>query len=139
MSKLITVHESEWDKLEDENKQLEQRIVGLKMAADIGVERIDRCREALVEVERLNKLVDDISYTAKNRKEKMHLYRDALIEIGHWTPETQESAIESNAEGAMWRGCVAQANMALEEGGDAVDGRQRVYPDGYLERKNRQS
>lgn len=104
MSKLITVHESEWDKLE-------------------------------AEIKRLNKLTDTIAYTAKKRKEKMHLYRDALIEIGHWTPETQESAIESNAEGAMWRGCVAQANMALEEGGDAVYGRQRVYPDGYLVKK----
>jgi hypothetical protein len=97
MSKLITVHESEWDRLE--------------------------------------KLVEDITYTAKNRKKKMHLYRDALIEIGHWTQETQDSAKELDSEGAMWRGCVAQANMALEEGGDAVDGRQRVYPEGYLERK----
>jgi len=104
MSKLMTVHESEWDKLEDE-------------------------------IKRLNKLVDDISYTAKNRKKKMHLYRDALIEIGHWTPETQESARELDSEGAMWRGCVAQANMALEEGDDAVEGRVRVYPEGYLERK----
>lgn len=104
MNRLMTVHESEWDKLEDE-------------------------------IKRLNKLVDDISYTAKNRKKKMHLYRDALIEIGHWTQETQDSAIELNVEGAMWRGCVAQANMALEEGGDAVDGRQRVYPEGYLAMK----
>lgn len=99
MSKLITVHESEWDKLE--------------------------------------KMVEDITYTAKNRKKKMHLYRDALIEIGHWTQETQDSAKELDSEGAMWRGCVAQANMALEEGGDAVDGRDRVYPEGYLERKGK--
>lgn len=87
------------------------------------------------EIERLEKLVVDITYTAKNRKKKMRKYRDALIEIGHWTQETQDSAIELNVEGAMWRGCVAQANMALEEGGDAVDGRQRVYPEGYLAMK----
>lgn len=101
MSKLITVHESEWDRLE--------------------------------------KLVEDLTYTAKNRKKKMHLYRDALVEIGHWTQETQDSAKELDSEGAMWRGCVAQANMALEEGGDAVDGRDRVYPDGYLENKGEES
>ena len=68
-------------------------------------------------------------------EDKLELYRKALVDIGHWTQETQDAAKELNSEGAMWRGCVAQANMALEEGGDAVEGRLRIYPEGYFERK----
>ena len=53
MGKLMTVHESEWNKLE-------------------------------AEIKRLEKLVDDIAYTAKNRKEKMHLYREQR-ETMYWS------------------------------------------------------
>lgn len=68
-------------------------------------------------------------------EEKLELYRKALVEIGYWTQEAQDVAKEMNSEGALWRGCVAQANMALEEGGDAVEGRFRVYPEGYFDVK----
>jgi len=105
MSKIITVHESEWDKLE-------------------------------AEIVRLNKLVDDITYTAKNRKEKMHKYRDTLKSIGSWSQELQDRVAEMKSEGMMWRGCVAEANAALERGGDAVEGRDRVYPKGYIEKEH---
>ena len=108
MSKLITVHESEWDRLESQ-------------------------------VEHLNKIVTDITYTAKARKEKMHKYRDVLKSIGSWSQELQDRAAEMKTEGMMWRGCVAEANAALERGGDAVEGRERVYPEGYLEMKGKEN
>jgi hypothetical protein len=82
---------------------------------------------------RLTKMVDDICYTAKSRKIKMHKYRDVLKSIGSWSQELQDRAAEMKTEGMMWRGCVAEANAALERGGDAVEGRERVYPEGYLE------
>ena len=107
MSKLITVHESEWDKLE-------------------------------AEIKRLNKLTDDIAYTAKKRKEKMHLYRDVLISIGKWSQEVQDELEKVDVAHAisMWRGCVAEANGALEKGGDAVESRDPVYLIGYHEEES---
>ena len=80
-----------------------------------------RMKDAAKEIERLDKLTDDIAYTAKKRKEKMHLYRDALQDIGKWSQEVQDEIEKAGLDHAicMWRGCVAQANMALEEGGDA--------------------
>ena len=85
------------------------------------------------EVEKLERLVENITYTAKKRKEKMHLYRDALIDIGTWKQETQEWVEETNNGLGMWRGCVAAANAVLEKGGDAVEGRDPVYPIGVHE------
>ena len=130
MSKFITVDEGLWDKLEAENKSLKESI-------DTGIRCMEQRNEALAEVERLEKLVNDISYTAKNRKKKMHRYRDALQDIGNWTQETQDTMEEQGTLFviAMWRGCVAQANAALELGGDAVEGRERVYPEGYVEKE----
>lgn len=88
---------------------------------------------AIKEVEKLEQLVENISYTAKKRKEKMHLYRDALISIGKWSQEVQDELEKAGLPHAisMWRGCVAEANGALEEGGDAVKSRDPVYPIGY--------
>ena len=106
-----------------------------KMLGDIaktGVRCMEQRNEALAEVERLEKLVDDVCYTAKNRKKKMHMYRDTLISIGSWTQVTQDDVEKHDAGIMMWRGCSAEANMALERGGDAVEGREKVYPKGYL-------
>ncbi len=68
-----------------------------------------------IEIERLNKLVDDIAYTAKNRKKKMHKYRAALRDIGNWSQEIQDAAEKDGAGLAMYRGCVALANLALKD------------------------
>ena len=89
----------------------------------------------IAEVEKLEQLVEDISYTAKNRKKKMHLYRDALQDVGKWSQEVQDELEKVGVAHAisMWRGCVAVANAALEQGGDAVKGRDPVYPIGVLE------
>ncbi len=93
-----------------------------KMLGDIaetGVRCMEQRNEALAEVERLNKIVDDVCYTAKNRKRRMHKYRDTLRSIGNWSQVRQDEA-ESIEKGClmMWRGCVAEANLVLKEEGD---------------------
>lgn len=113
-----------------------EKIEELYKAVGTGIRCMEQRNDALAEVERLTKLVDDIAYTAKNRKKKMRRYRDTLKSIGSWSQELQERAKETKCEGALWRGCVTEANAALERGGDAVKGRERIYPDGYFE-KNR--
>ena len=125
MSSYITVSESEWDKLEADNKSLREVV-------DTGIRCMEQRNEAVAEVERLEKLVDAACYTAKNRKKKMHMYRDALIDIGTWSQESQDWTENTKNGLGMWRGCIAVANMTLERGGDAVEGRETVYPKGYL-------
>ena len=100
--------------------------------AETGVRCMEQRNKAYAEVKRLEKLVDDISYTAKNRKRRMHKYRDVLRGVGNWSQVKQDEVEKLEGGGIMmWRGCVAEANMVLEKEGDAVKGRERVYPDGY--------
>ncbi len=112
MSNIITVHESEWDRLEAENKSFREAVV-------TGVRCMEQRNEALAEIKRLEKIVDDVCYTAKNRKRRMHKYRDTLRSIGSWSQVKQDQA-ESMENGSlmMWRGCVAEANLILKEEGD---------------------
>ncbi len=76
----------EWTIADNVKKAIE--IADLRETAKTGVRCMEQRNEALEEVERLNKLVDDIAYTAKNRKKKMRKYRDALIAIQHLEPGT---------------------------------------------------
>lgn len=112
MNKIIAVHESEWDRLEAENKVFREAVV-------TGVRCMEQRNEALAEIKRLEKIIDDVCYTAKNRKRKMHKYRDALRSIGNWSQVNQDEA-ESIDKGClmMWRGCVAEANLVLDEEND---------------------
>ena len=105
-------------------------VPALQEAAKTGVRCMEQRNEAWVEIEHLTRLVNEIAYTAKNRKKKMHRYRDTLRSIGKWTQETQDECEKAGLSSAicMWRGCVAEANMALERGGDAVEGREKVLP-----------
>lgn len=90
-------------------------VPALQEAVGTGIRCMEQRNEALAEVERLEKLVDDIAYTAKNRKKKMHKYRDALRSIAKWSQEIQDQAEKQNAGIMMWRGCVAEAKQALKE------------------------
>jgi len=62
---------------------------------------------------------------------KVELYRKALADIGTWEQKSQDWVVKTDNGLGMWRGCIAVANMTLEEGGDAVEDREPVYPAGY--------
>lgn len=92
----------------------------LRDAVNTGIKCMKQRDTAYAEVARLEKLVNDISYTAKKRKEKMHGYRDTLRSIGKWSQATQDEVEAAGLITAimMWRGCVAEANRALEKEND---------------------
>ena len=124
--------------MSDEITELKARIAELEAVVDTGIKCMEQRNKAYAEVERLEALSDAISYTAKNRKKKMHLYRDALQDVGKWSQEVQDELEKAGLPHAisMWRGCVAIANIALEQGGDAVKGRAPVLPIGTHEEES---
>lgn len=103
----------EWTIADNAKKAIE--IANLQEAVSTGIRCMEQRNEALGEIERLSKLVKDIAYTAKSRKKIMHKYRDALRSIGNWSQKVQDSVEKREAGILMWRGCIAEANAALEE------------------------
>lgn len=105
----------EWTIADNVKKAIE--IADLREAAKTGVRCMEQRNEAFAEIERLEKLVDDIAYTAKNRKKRMHKYRDALRVIETWSQEVQDEAEHLGITACimMWRGCIAVATVALKE------------------------
>ena len=105
----------EWTIADNAKKAIE--ITDLRDSAKTGVRCMEKRNEAMAEVDRLTKLVDDITYTAKKRKKKMHKYRDALRTISTWTQELQDEAEKLGPEACimMWRGCAAVAITTLKD------------------------